>query len=794
MKILAVLVSLLLSVITSNAQLIVNSGTMTPTQYVQNVLVGSGVTVSNVTFSGNIAQLGDFNSANANVGIPQGLILSTGSVTSAIGPNDDDGFNYQGYNGPNDADLQSLSGIAMKDAAILEFDFIPSGDSIRFNYVFSSEEYPEYAPPNGSAYNDAFGFFLSGPGITGSYSNNSINLAKLPGTNTAVSINNVNPVTNSSFYVNNGTGYNAPYNSNPQYIQYNGLTVKLTAEAQVQCNQSYHIKIAIADGFDDQFNSGVFLEGGSFNSEIVQIDINTPTLDVLNNMSAVIEGCSNAIINFTRPDTVGDMTIHFTIGGDALNGIDYNQITDSVTFVSGYDTTSLTIIPIIDGPDDYGQDTVIITYTTTNPCGDTIVSMGSFLIIDVPNLIVETTDTTLCPIGGNITLSANAYGAVEPFIYEWTNTQGTVLGNGTSISVSGNQTDTFYVSVTDSCNLITVFDTVNVTIYSPVVDIDTQNDTTIYCVGQTVQLTAFPVDGFSMYNYSWTPGGSGSTINVSPNVTTTYHVTATEVCAGNYDVDSVTVTIIYTPMNIVSTTSDTILECQGNSYNLEFYADVENGTSPYSFYWSDGINASTDSLFQTSINSGGTYAFVVTDACSNDIMGNVNVSFLPYTPMSVLTPMLDTICSGNEVNLTAIVSDGMAPYEVLWEDGQTGSSIIYTTSGNILIELDLVVTDKCGQSITTVAEIPVKVCEVIPANVFTPNGDNMNETLTFSNLEFFKDNNIVVFNRWGKKVFEQDNYQNDWGGDKLSEGTYFYILTINDSKNSILKGSFTIFN
>ncbi|MFB0926390.1 MAG: choice-of-anchor L domain-containing protein, partial [Vicingaceae bacterium] len=416
MKKISILLFIVLLSTKIDAQLIINTGIMTPTQYVQNVLVGTGVTVSNVLFTGTTGQIGEFDSQNANVGINEGLILSSGNVINAVGPNNDGGFGTSdNLLGPGDPDLQSLSGIAMNDVAILEFDFIPSGDSIKFNYVFASEEYMEFV---GGGVNDAFGFFLSGPNITGPYTNNSINLAILPGSTTAVSIDDVNANSNQAFYIDNGDGITAPYNSSNQYIQYDGLTVSLVAEAEVQCGELYHIKIAIADGGDGELNSGVFLEGGSFSSNEIVIEIAVPTLDIVNGMPVVIEGCSEAVISFTRTDVTDSLVVSFEISGDADNGIDYSFIADSVVFLAGQDSIAIIINPLIDGPDDYGQDTVIISYMNINACGDTTFTTGSFLILDVPNLIVNALDKSICPLS-NIDLNAEAFGAVAPFIYNW---------------------------------------------------------------------------------------------------------------------------------------------------------------------------------------------------------------------------------------------------------------------------------------------------------------------------------------------------------------------------------------
>lgn len=119
-----------------------------------------------------------------------------------------------------------------------------------FQFVFGSEEYPEYV----NQFNDVFGFFINGPGINGPHSNNSKNIALIPGTNTPVSINNVNEGNNSEYFVVNDL----------DFIQYDGFTTVFTAESEVQPMQTYHIKLAIGDGVDHFYDSGVLLQASSF--------------------------------------------------------------------------------------------------------------------------------------------------------------------------------------------------------------------------------------------------------------------------------------------------------------------------------------------------------------------------------------------------------------------------------------------------------------------------------------------------------------------------------------------------
>ena len=82
------------------------------------------------------------------------------------------------------------------------------------------------------------------------------------------------------------------------------------------------------------------------------------------------------------------------------------------------------------------------------------------------------------------------------------------------------------------------------------------------------------------------------------------------------------------------------------------------------------------------------------------------------------------------------------------------------------------------------------ISNIVMPNVFTPNGDNVNETLKFKNLEFFSTNNLTILNRWGTKVFEKDSYKNDWNGSGVVDGTYFYILSVPGATPNIYKGFF----
>ena len=128
---------------------------------VENILLGNGVLVGNVKYNGPSHGIGLFDDTGYNVHLEKGLILTTGSAFFSSGPNrvPDKGW-VSGSSG--DEDLDQITQGGTYDAAVLEFDFVTSSEFLSFNYVFASEEYPEYV---GSKYNDVFAFFVDGPGL-----------------------------------------------------------------------------------------------------------------------------------------------------------------------------------------------------------------------------------------------------------------------------------------------------------------------------------------------------------------------------------------------------------------------------------------------------------------------------------------------------------------------------------------------------------------------------------------------------------------------------------------------------
>ena len=258
-----------------------------------DVLLGNGVTAANFTFYGNPIQMGLFFDGTSSIGLDSGIVLSSGDVldlplpgfggggfiTAGAAPGTEGywGTADMGVAGNNDLfnvanSVPALIGQAFvvgsaQDAAVLEFDFVPTDDTVQFRYVFGSNEYLTWI---NSMFNDVFGFFVSGPGITGPFTspagfpNGSINIANVPGSTPPlpITISSVQPALNQQYYIDN------PMNID---VVMNGYTIVLTATMVVIPCETYHIRLAIADGSDSALDSWVFLEANSFSSTAISV-------------------------------------------------------------------------------------------------------------------------------------------------------------------------------------------------------------------------------------------------------------------------------------------------------------------------------------------------------------------------------------------------------------------------------------------------------------------------------------------------------------------------------------------
>jgi hypothetical protein len=225
-------------------------------------LLGSGVTISNVTYTGATSASGYFQGASV-LGtdfFDSGIVLTSGSASYLSGSSNTSDSISGSNSAAGDADLDTLIPQSTHDATVLEFEFTSQSSSVYFNYFFGSEEYNEYV---NSSYNDVFAFFFNGE-----------NVALITGTETAVSINNINNGTNSEYYNDND---NSDSNAGAYPFEYDGFTDVFTVSLTgLTAGETYQIKLAIADAGDYILDSGVFLQGGSFSDEETPVGATVP--------------------------------------------------------------------------------------------------------------------------------------------------------------------------------------------------------------------------------------------------------------------------------------------------------------------------------------------------------------------------------------------------------------------------------------------------------------------------------------------------------------------------------------
>ncbi|MEO6038294.1 MAG: choice-of-anchor L domain-containing protein, partial [Saprospiraceae bacterium] len=299
-----------------------------PAQLIRDHLTGPGIEILNVEFDGAAGAVGYFTGGEQAIGLNRGLLLSTGSAASLGTSLGAEGTGTDFASTDNmislvDPNLEALSTGPLHDMTRYRITFRASSDSIRFRYVFASEEYPEYAC---SAYNDVFGFFLQGPGYPVP-----VNIARVPGTNLSVSINNVHPANGTGCFAKNLQYYHSNLNSNQQ-PSYDGYLDVFVAEAAVQPCGIYTMTLAIADVSDGAYDSGVFLEAKSFESAAVV----SASFDPANAILPENATADTVSLTFTNlPASLLPMTVK--IGGTAQNGVDY-QLIDSVSTIFTTDT------------------------------------------------------------------------------------------------------------------------------------------------------------------------------------------------------------------------------------------------------------------------------------------------------------------------------------------------------------------------------------------------------------------------------------------------------------------------
>lgn len=491
---------MLLSAIRVSAQI-----NVTPAQtaaLLAQKLAGQGVVVQNPVLKCSPLANGIFSVVSSNLGLDSGIVLTTGRAATVPG--------YYGVNGPSealastpigsggDSSLNVLAGQHTLDACALEFDVIPAGDTVSIDYVFSSEEYISAVC---GPYNDAFAFFISGPGITGAD-----NMALVPGTAIPVTINSINNgVPGSTGNIANCTamGPGSPFtdyyrdNANGMTLTHRGMTSVLRAMHTVIPCKTYHFKIVIADAGNDKFDSGVFLEAGSLTTGSYKVAaLPAPVPD---SAAVCIKGCLPGKFR-ARVDKVKNtpQVLHYTTSGSAVSGVDYSTMPDSV-IIPAY--ASYVDIPVYGLPTPLaGLKKLDITIYSPSVCQSTsfAADSASLYIYDTMHISATPSDTSLCR-GDSTRLSVSGE---DIYTYSWVPDAGISSANTrnplVAPRVSTVYTVTAYIPFS-SCPLRS--DTVRYNVRNtPLITIPSG---TVICYNTPALLSGTVVGADSAYSYLW---------------------------------------------------------------------------------------------------------------------------------------------------------------------------------------------------------------------------------------------------------------------------------------------------
>ena len=817
-----ILVLVLLSFIFTNvgkAQLRV-SNTRTADDLVQNVLADKGVSISNVRSSANKEAIGFFDGRFSNIGLDSGIILSTGKVTTAVGPNNA-GNTGSSNNQPGDPLIRLIDSSENNfDASWIEFDVISESDSLKFRFVFASEEYPENINKN---FNDIFGLFISGPSINGFE-----NLAVIPNSSTPISIKTVNGNINNQYYIDNTNG---------NTVEFDGFTKVFEATVKVIPCLSYKLKFVIADVKDLIYDSGIFIEAKSLKS------INKQGVSASAFLKSTNECDSNLLYLIRNSDDLSsDLKVKFLIEGTATVDVDYTiSHKDSITIPAGQKAVRISVVPIKDGIAEAAE-SVILKVIEPYIC-DTIrqgITIADYKFIDKIEFKFVCGDST-------IKVAIKDYDLLDSVI--WRDRFGNILSFLPILEFDADDTNYHYVYGVENCTGKSIVDSFKITRYL----INTIPDTSI-CFGDTLFL--FAQSNLIGAKYEWSGETLGmyipSSLSANPYIipqrsgAITVKITNDGVCAFKE---------IYVTVNKLSVESNNISVCGKQTVQLKTSGGTKFKWVPSTFLDNDTV-ANPFCTADTSI----TYQLTISNGACSEVYGlRVEVDSMPNTVASddvyicsrqfirlgatgsskgtyewfpntgldspksanplanpivttqyivkgsngacfnydtVMVYVVDSI--GTELNFSfdscsrtfygsQILGDGKAV--IMWDMGNgdtlMGQDVQYTFDqiGNYNIRVISNPSAPCSTSTDLNLNYPLVDADIrkIP-NAFSPNGDGENDffKIYFGNVQC-KIDYFQIYSRWGELVFDsnRDNtfeWDGKYNGEVCAEGVYVYII------------------
>ncbi|WP_310560811.1 choice-of-anchor L domain-containing protein [Flavobacterium sp.] len=749
------------------AQNITVDDSYTAQQLVENVLVNSPcVKVSNFSAQGDEDPVGQhsygyFTNAGGSFPFKDGVILSTQYAKKAIGPyswtigNDNDG-NWLG-----DTDLDQILGIPSKTATVLEFDFVPLTNFLSFDYLFASTE---YADVGSCRYTDAFAFLIKEDNPGAVYTN----LAVIPGTQTPVSSTNIRPTIPPSGGKNGCDAVNEKYfygfNDASSPINYAGQTVVLTAQTPVIAGKRYHIKLVIANDFNEYYDSAVFLKAGSF---APKIDLG---FDRLASSNPICFGESYTI------ETQLPVTYDYKWYKDGVllpsEKSPSLTIADSGNYKVEVVFTPATCLATDEIKLEFAPE-IILSDTTFAQCDDNSDGISVFDLTKVEN-IIKNNNAGLSPVVYYESLS-DAKNKTNQILTPTTYT------NKPSVpTVFARVTNTFGCAIYARINLVIANN--GLANQNPVstCDADSVQDG-LYEFNLNVQVSTQVLIGLPstmiVEYYSNTTDAiaqKNPLPNIFKNTIPNQQIIQARIVNGPDCFGILPITLNVNSFIPPDFQEETAFVCTASKADLS----VASGFSSY--LWTTGEKTEGISVF-----SSGIYSVTVTNA-------NGCAAVKKFT-----------VKSSEIATITAATVDDFAGNEnsVLLQYTGNGGNYEFSLDGSYFQDVPLFtgiapgkylgyVNDKNGCGLS----LPFTVYVLDYPRFFTPNGDGYNDVWKIKNLDLFPEASVTIFDRFGKLLKELNISNPSWNGKytgkELPADDYWFQLNFGDGKR--IKGHFTL--
>ena len=752
----------------------VDSQTYTAQQLIEDILIDSdcieNVVVTNVVggdFNNTDQSYGYFDATGSTFPFQSGIVLSTGRLSNVPGPNtsisDDDAPGWSG-----DSDLEfALNESNTINATILEFDFTSIASQVSFRYLFASEEYQEGSSST-CQYSDLFGFLIRPIG-----EQQFTNIALVPNTQTPVKVTTVHPQipngcdAENEFYFESWNSSNAP-------INFNGQTKILTATADVIPNQTYRVKLVIADEQNYRYDSAVFLEAGSF-----QLSTNLGPNRLLATQNGLCED-ETLVLDASQANSNS-----FKWFKDDVELVTETNATYTVTDSGTYNVEVMLVNNCIS----YGE--VVIEYADKPIAFDSV-------LVECDENQDGLTLYNLYDIESSVTNNDNSI-----FIEDFFLTENDALQNINAIANPNNFENTtpfqsVYARVENQANCFVV------------AEIELQISNNILNIPALEACDGEVTDGFASFDLNQIIDAIQTQIPVGSNVT--FYETESDAFQESnalsviyqniipdsqfiyvkvennnqcFSISTAQLEVLYTP---VLTDDQQFIYCL-NSFpeTITLFGGVLND-SPSNYYYEWQLNGVTTPVNTSfiDINEPGVYTVIVTDpnGCSSSRTITVN-------PSNIATIEDIIIQEGTSNNTITVIVSGEGVYEFALEEFGT----IYQES-NIFTNVP--------PGFHTVFVRDLNGCGIIEQTIsvigfpkfFTPNGDTVHERwhVYGVNADFNQGIDVKIFNRYGKLITQLNHLSPGWdgtlNGQPLPTSDYWFIATLINGRT--FTGHFTL--